>query len=247
MSFGIYFMQNFTLTAALRTATGRKTYGLRAEGIVPAVVYGAVEKTFAIQMDRGTFIRLYKEAGESSLIELQIEGQKPLHVLIQDIQVDALRGEVIHADFLALDMTKKVETGVKLRFIGESVAIKSLGGILVHPVDEILVRALPKDLPQHIDVDLSALATFEDAVQLKDLAAIPGVEFLGDVNQTVALVAAPRSEEELAELSKAVEVDVTKVEVVAKKKEAEEGEESADGASTTIKAAPAKKEEKSKK
>lgn len=235
-------MQTFTLTAAPRTVMGRKTYSLRVEGIVPAVVYGAMEKPLNIQMERNVFVRLYKEAGESSLIELQVDGQKsPMHVLIQDIQVDPLRGEVIHADFRALDMTKKVETGVKLRFIGESAAVKSLGGILVHPVDEIMVRALPKDLPQHIDVDLTKLATFEDAVQLKDIAVISGVEFLANLNQTVALVTPPRSEEELAELSKAVELDVTKVEVVVKKKE--EGEEGEEGAEVV----PAKEEAKPKK
>ncbi len=244
-------MQTFTLTVSPRAVTGRKTYSLRVDGLVPAVVYGAIEKPLNIQMSRGGFIRLYKEAGESSLIELQIEGQKqPLHVLIQEIQVDPLRGEVIHADFRALDITKKVETGVKLRFVGESAAVKSLGGILVHPVDEIMVRALPKDLPQHIDVDLSKLATFEDTVQLKDLATLSGVEFLNNANQTVALVTPPRSEEELAELSKAVELDVTKVEVVEKKKETEETEEGEDqtAPAAEAKAAPAKKEEaKSKK
>ncbi len=207
-----------TLAASPRTHAGRKTYHLRNEGIIPAVVYGTGMEPKNIQVDRALFTRLFKTAGESTLVELALDGGAPLHVLIQDVQLDPLRDEFTHADFRVVDMTKKIEAEVKLHFIGESAAVKAMGGTLVRPVEEVRVRALPKDLVSFIEVDLSKLATFEDAIHLKDLVVPPGVEFMDDLDSTVALVAAPRSEEELADLNKAVEIDVTAVEKVEKKK-----------------------------
>ncbi len=227
-------MPTYTLQAKTRDLLGRKTNRLRAEGMVPAVVYGpALSEPKNILIERGAFTRLFKEAGESSIVELALEKGEPLHVLIQDIQQDPLRDEVIHADFRAVDMTKKVETEVKLRFVGESAAVKSLGGTLVHPIEAIKVRALPKDLVNHIDIDISKLTTFDDVIQVKDIAAPAGIELLLGASQTVALVAPPRSEEEMAELDKAVDIDVSKVEVAAKKKEEPE-----EGAEAPSEAAP---------
>jgi large subunit ribosomal protein L25 len=202
---------------------GRKNYVLRHEGRIPAVVYGSGTEPMNIEVVHNEFAKAFRTAGESSLVELSIDGAESLHVLIQDAQTDPLRGEYIHADFRAVDMTKKIEAEVKLAFVGDSPAVKGLGGTLMHPMDEIRIRALPKDLMSHIDVDISRLATFDDQILVKDLVVPAGVEVLEDMDATVALVAAPRSEEELAELDKAVEIDVTAVEKVEKPKK--EGEE----------------------
>jgi large subunit ribosomal protein L25 len=224
-------MEMKTLQAAARTLRGRKTYKLRVEEQIPAVVYGAGIEPKSVQLDRAAFTKLYKTAGESTLIELQIEGDKPVNVLIQDIQYDPLRSEVIHADFRAVDMSKKIEADVKLHFFGDAPAVKALGGTMVHTMETVRVRALPKDLVSQLDVDVSSLATFEDAVQVKDITVPEGMEILANENQTLAIVEAPRSEEELAALDKAVEMDVTAVEKVeAKKKEDEEAAAGAEGA-----------------
>ncbi len=215
-----------TLAASPRVHAGRKTYHLRNEGIIPAVVYGTGMEPKNIQVDRALFTRLFKTAGESTLVELALEGGAPLHVLIQDVQLDPLRDEFTHADFRVVDMTKKIEAEVKLHFVGEAPAVKALGGTLVRTVEEVRVKALPKDLVSFIEVDLSKLVNFEEGIQLKDLVVPAGVEFLDDMEQTVAIVAAPRSEEELADLNKAVEIDVTAVEKVEKEKK---GDEEAEG------------------
>lgn len=217
-------METLTLQAKTRTIMGRKTYKLRNEGIIPAVVYGVGTEPLNIEVDHKAFAKALKTAGESTLVELTVDGGKALHVLIQDAQTNPLREEFTHADFRAVDMTKKIEAEVKLAFVGESPAVKGLGGTLVRPIDEIRVRALPKDLVSHIDVDISTLATFEDQILVKDLPVPSGLEILEDENAAVALVAAPRSEEELAELNKAVEIDVNAVEKVEKEKKADETE-----------------------
>lgn len=221
-------METLTLQAKPRVLKGRKTYQLRNEGIIPAVVYGSGTDPVNVEVNHNEFAKVLKTAGESMLVELAVEGGKTMYVLIQDAQTDPLRDEYTHADFRAVDMSKPIEAEVKLVFVGESGAVKGLGGTLVHPLDEVRVRALPKDLVSHIDVDISALATFEDQILVKDLPVPAGVEILEDEDATVALVEEPRSEEELAELNKAVEMDVNAVEKVEKeKKEEAEGDEAA--------------------
>jgi large subunit ribosomal protein L25 len=214
-------METLSLQAKKRTLIGRKTYQLRNEGIIPAVVYGVGIEPINIEVAHNEFAKAFKNAGESTIVELTVGEGKPLHVLIQDTQTDPMQGLYVHADFRAVDMTKKIEAEVKLTFVGESPAVKGLGGTLVHPLDEIRVRALPMDLVSHIDVDVSKLVTFEDQISVKDLPVPEGVEVLEDANATVALVAAPRSEAELAELDKAVDIDVTAVEKVEKEKKEE--------------------------
>lgn len=215
-------MEAIVLNAATRSLVGRKTAALRSEGVIPAVVYGAgVPEPLSIELNRNEFVRLYKTAGESTLLALTVDG-KAINVLIQDLQVDPLRDEISHVDFRAVDMTKMVEAEVNLRFVGESMAMKSLGGTLVHPMETLRVRALPSKLISHIDVDISKLATFEDAILVKDLPLPEGMEAVDDLEQTVALVDAPRSDEEMAALNTAVEIDVTQVEKVEAKKKADE-------------------------
>lgn len=217
-------MQSYSLVAQPRTLIGRKNRSLRAEGNVPAVAYGpALATPKNLSVERASFVRVYKAAGESSVLELQVEGEKALHVLIQDIQVDPIRGEVTHIDFRAIDMNKPVEANVKIVFVGESQALKA-GGTLVQALNALKVRCLPANLPHELTVDMTKLATFEDVVKVKDMAIPANVEVLEAPDATVALVEAPRSEEEMAALNQAVDVDVTKVEVVKKEKAAEEGE-----------------------
>ncbi len=217
-------MQSYSLVAQPRTIVGRKNLVLRAEGGVPAVAYGpALAQPKNLAVDRASFVRVFKAAGESSVIELQVEGDKPLHVLIQDIQVDPIRGEVTHIDFRAIDMNKPVEANVKLVFAGQSTALKA-GGTLVQALTALKVRCLPANLPHELTVDMTKLATFEDKVLVQDIVLPAGVEVLEDAEATIALVEAPRTEEELAALNQAVDVDVTKVEVVKKEKATEEGE-----------------------
>lgn len=208
-----------------REIMGRKNYLLRNEGQVPAVIYGAGTEPTNVTVDHNTLAKLFKTAGESTLVEMQIEGGKTVNVLIQDIQKDPLREEIIHADFRAVDMNKPIEAEVKLKFVGESPAVKALGGTLVRPLDTLLVKALPNALVSTLEVDLTRLATFDDVVRVSDLAVPEGVEILEEDNRTLAVVMPPRSEEEMAALDEAVETDVAAVQVEGEKKEGEEGAE----------------------
>ena len=220
-------MNTLTLQAKARTEVGRKTNVLRAQGQVPAVVYGADTEPQSITIDRNLFAKMYKAAGESSLVELVIDGKNALHVLIHDYQTDPLRDEVTHVDFQSVDMKKEIEAEIQLKFVGESPAVKALGGTLMASLDEVKVKCLPSKLVRDIEVDISKLVTFDDAIRLSDLVIPEGVVILDDLHLTVVSVTAPRTEEELKALNETVVEDVTGVAVEKKKEDAAEGEEAA--------------------
>lgn len=209
----------------MRTLKGRKNWKIRAEGQVPAIVYGAFKEPKMVSVDRNEFVRVFKSAGESTVVDLQVEGVGSIPVLFQDHQQDPLRDEVTHIDFREVDLTKPVEAEVRLEFVGESMAVKALGGTLVHVMEEVEVRALPGNLPSEIKVSLEALKTFEDVIRISDLEIPEGVEVLGDAQESVVVVTPPRSDAELAGLDAAVNVDVAAIEKVEKKPAAEEAAE----------------------
>ncbi|HLD21144.1 MAG TPA: 50S ribosomal protein L25 [Patescibacteria group bacterium] len=216
-------MSEHILEAKSRTERGRKTSILRDAGSVPAVVYGSGTEPLNITVDRNQFVKMYQAAGESSIVELKIDEKSALHVLIQDYQIDPLRHEYTHIDFRSIDMSKEIETEVELEFVGESAAVKALGGTFIPSLETVAIRALPSKLVRSIQVDISVLATFDDAIHISDLKAPEGVQILEDAETTIASVEPPRSDAEMEALNEAVEIDVAAVEVAKEKKE-EEGE-----------------------
>jgi len=207
-----------TLTATPRTEAGTKACrALRAQGKVPAVVYGAGHEAQSITLVAKEFDKIWHEAGESTIVELGGLG-KMLSVLIQDVSVDPLYGTPTHADLFAVRTDEAIEVTVPLEFTGVAPAEK-LGGTLIKVMHEIDIEALPKDLPHSIDVDVSALVTFDDQIHVSDLVLPTGVTAVTDGEEVVALVqVAGEAEEE------AVVADVSTVEVAKKGKEETETE-----------------------
>ncbi|HBP00163.1 MAG: 50S ribosomal protein L25 [Candidatus Uhrbacteria bacterium GW2011_GWF2_41_16] len=215
-------MQTITLQAVKRTLSGRKTFKLRSQGQVPAILYGVGTEPVSISLDRKALISAFRESGESTLVDLSIENTSPIKVLIQDLQYDPLRHELIHADFRSVDLSKTVRAEIKLHFVGEAPAVKALAGILVHAADSIEVEAFPQALVSSIDVDISVLQTFDDVIHLSDIKFPEGIKPVDELETTIAVVTPPRSEAELADLNKTVDVDVTAVEVAKREKKEEE-------------------------
>lgn len=218
-------MSVLTLAAQIRTAVGRKTNKIRAEGKVPAIVYGSGTEPIMLTVDRNQFVKSYKDAGESSIVELAVDGGSPLHVLIQDFQLDPLRDEVTHIDFRSVDMTKEIDAEVELEFVGESMAVKALGGTFVPSKDSVAVKCLPSKLVRKLTIDIGSLKTFDDVIRVEDIVVPEGMVIDEDPNTTLAAVQAPRSEAEMDELNQKVELDVTAVEVEKKAKEDAAAEE----------------------
>ena len=130
-------------------------------------------------------------------------GGKSFNVLIHDVSYDPVRDMPIHADFHAVRMDKVIRTHVPLVFIGESPAVKNEGGVLVRVVQELEVEALPQNLPHELMVELSSLATIGSTLHARDIMLQTGVTLLVDLGETIAVVEAPRSEDDIAALSQA--------------------------------------------
>jgi large subunit ribosomal protein L25 len=218
-----------SLQAATRTKLGRKTNFLRAANTIPAVVYGDFIEPQTIEVDHMTFVKTYNAAGESSIVDLAIDAEKSLPVLIHDYQTNPLTDEVTHIDFRAVDLTKPIDAVVRLKFVGESAAVKALGGTLILSRDSVTINCLPTNLMRNIIVDLGQLATFEDVIRVGDLNVNAGVTLLDSENLTVAIVAKPRTAAEMAALDEDISEDVAAVEGGEEKAEGEEGEEGKPG------------------
>jgi len=213
-----------TLKAKNRKDLGKKVKALREQGILPAVLYGPKIKNLSIKIDFKEFKDIYKEAGESSLISLEIDNDK-FPVLIHEVKKDPLTGEPIHADFYQPILTEEVEATVPIVFKGEALAVKELGGTLVREISEIEVKALPKNLPHEIEVDISGLETFDDEILVKDLKLPENVTVQRDKNEIVALVTPPETEKIEEELEKPIEEKVEEVEEAEEKEDKEKSEE----------------------
>ncbi len=205
------------LTATKRSKA-EKLATVRNNGMVPAVVYGAHVENTILSVPSVDFIKVFRVAGESSTIQLAIDGIN-VDVLIHDVQLDPLKGFPLHVDFLAVDMNKPVQVAIPLEFTGVAPAEKAGLGVLVKVLHEVEVSALPKDLPHAISVDLATLATLEDQIHVSNIVLPKGVEMITDTEEVVALVAAAKEEVESAP------VDLSSIEVEKKGKKEEEAAE----------------------
>ncbi len=192
-------MTNATeLAAGIRTVTGKASHKLAKDGQVPAIVYGRTVEPVALAVDRRELERLLHHAAVgSTLIDLKIDGQATaVDVIIKEVKHDEVKGVVQHVDFWAVDMGATLQTAVAITFVG-SAAGEREGGTVMHALRELKVEARPKDLPEHIEVDVSHLG-IGDSMTVADLAWPAGVVFLEDPETLVASVAAPRVEVEEA-------------------------------------------------
>jgi large subunit ribosomal protein L25 len=155
---------------------------------------------------------------------------QPTKVLIHAVQHHPTRPDILHVDFYQVRMTEKLETDIELNLIGESAAVKEMGGILVRSMDKVKVSCLPGDLVHSIDVDIAALKTFEDRIRVADIVAPKGITIMENPEEIVATVSQPRTEAELASLNEEVKVDVANVEVEKKGKTDEEAAAEGDAA-----------------
>lgn len=175
--------------------TSKKAAHIRREGFVPAVIYGRSEESTPISVSRRDFEKLYKTAGSSTVITLTGLGSDK-DALIQDVEFHAVSGEPLHADFYAIEKGQTVTVSVPLEFDGVSPAVKDLGGILTKVMHELEMEVQPKDLPQAINVDISALKTLEDKIFVGDLKLPSSAKISIPMDEVVAMVSVAKEETE---------------------------------------------------
>lgn len=185
-----------------RSQTGRNSVKkLRAAGQVPAVIYGATYKAANLQVGaRQIHDVLAHATGEQMLVELEIAGETGSTnklALIQSVQHHAVRGDILHVDFHAVAENEKLHAHVVVETTGESVGVKTYGGLMVMMLHSVEVECLPKDLPERIVVDISSL-NVGDAIHLRDLNLPAGVQFRGDGDITVLRISGASVSEPVA-------------------------------------------------
>ncbi len=216
---------------------------LRTSGRVPATIYGRQAKPQNLEVSAEEITDLlHHSVSENLLVDLSVENDARAKrlALVQEIQHHPLSGKVLHVDFHEVAENEKVTVHVPVETVGEAAGVKNGGGTLEHVLHKLKVRCLPKDLPEQITVDVSALEIGK-AVHIGEIKAPEGVEILGDKHISVVAVAAPRAEEEVAtpEAKAAGDVEMTK-------EKKEEGAEGAAPAKADAKAAGDKKAEAAK-
>lgn len=199
------------LAAEPRTLFGKQTKALRQAGKLPVVAYGHHEPPLALTVSAAEFGNVWKQAGESTVIALAIGGEEK-EALIHEVAYHPVSGEPIHTDFYLIEKGKVLQVPVRLEFVGASEAVKSLGGILVKVLHQLEVEALPKDLPGHLEVDISQLANLESQILVRDLKLPSGVKPLAGPEEVVASIATVQEEKEEAP------IDLSQIEVEKKGK-----------------------------
>lgn len=187
------------LSAQPRTGLGRGAVRkIKQQGLVPAVVYGAKQQPEHVQLSARDISNVLAHAtGEHFLVELEIAGGANRLALIQEVQHHPLRGDVLHVDFHAVSADEVIHSSVPVETVGEATGVKNYGGILETPIHQLEVECLPKDLPDVIRIDVTALNVGE-GIHIKDLQLPAGVKARGDSELTVVRVAPPTVQDDAA-------------------------------------------------
>ena len=215
----------FEISATIRQPN-ESLDSLRNQGILPAVLYGKKIDNLSISVDKREFEKIYKQAGKSALISLTTGGKK-FSVLIHSFQKHPLTGDILHIDFYQPSLTEETTAKIPLELVGVSLAEKDLGGTIVKDIQELEVKALPQNLPNKIEVDISGLKTFEDNILVKDIKISGDVKIVKDSEEVVVSVSAPTNVE--AELEKPIDENIEEVEKAGKEKKEEESEAADEG------------------
>jgi large subunit ribosomal protein L25 len=176
-------MKKLTLAVEERSITGRKVKNLRKQGILPGTIYGKDIPSVSIQLPIKEFEKTYKEVGETGLIYLELGTGKQRPVLIKHLQTDPRYSLPLNVDFYQVNLSEKVSAMVPVVAVGEPKAVSENVGLLLTPTTEVEVEALPTELPENIEVEISHLAAIGDQITVADLKPIEEVTVLTDPGQ----------------------------------------------------------------
>jgi len=189
-------MSKHTLSADIRKLTGRKVKSIRRQGLTPANIFGKNIKSQSLQISTPEFLKLRKETGESTLIYLDITGEKePRPVMVHEVTVDPVTDHVLHVDFHQVDLKEKTTAPVAVKLTGESPAEKEKLGILVQQLHEVEVEALPADMPESIELTVEKLVAVGDAIYVKDISVSSKLVIKTDPESIVVKIEALAKEE----------------------------------------------------
>lgn len=183
-----------TVKANTRNDFKRSTKNeLRKSGLVPAVVYGKDKEPIAVSVNSLELLMTVRDEGKNAIISLDIEGKKPVDVMLHDYQIEPIRNELYHADFYMVDMSQEMDVEVAIHLEGDAQGVKD-GGILSQPLHELAIRAKPNQIPEEITLDVSNLEV-GDSLLVSDVKAGKNYEITQDETTTIVTILPPQTEE----------------------------------------------------
>ncbi|HLB60508.1 MAG TPA: 50S ribosomal protein L25 [Patescibacteria group bacterium] len=182
-------MKHIALKAEKRTVEGKKVKQLRKQQILPANIFGKETKSLAVQVPMADFVTVYNEAGETGIIEVTVKGEKaPRNVLIHNVHIHPVSSKFLHADLHQVTMKEMIRVEIPITLIGEAPAIAKHVGILIQLMDTVEVEALPANLPEEIQVDLSSLAEVGDEIKLADIKIAGDFKIVEDLQRSIVRI-----------------------------------------------------------
>jgi len=210
-------MKEIVLKAETREVIGKQVKALRRQGRLPGVIYGKSMDPILITLNMHDSTRVFPTITSSQLVVVEVEGKQHT-TLVREKQRQPVTGGLVHIDFQEVSLTEKLRTQVIIELIGESPAVKNFNAVLVPGLEELEVEALPRDLPERIQVDVSTLTEIGEAIHVRDIVLSNKVEVLNDENEIIVVVTAQAAEE----VEEVAEVAVPEPEVLERGKKEEE-------------------------
>ena len=182
-------MEKHTLTVQPRTVLGKRLKQLRAKGLLPANIYGKAVNSQAVQVEQKSLEKLLAEVGETSVVNVTIEGQEgTVPVLLHNVQVHPVTKAPLHVDLYQVNLKEKIKAHVPIVLVGEAKAVVEKIGVILELLHEIEVEALPTDLPENWEVNIEGLATVGEQILVGDIKLPGEVELLTDKEQVIVRV-----------------------------------------------------------
>lgn len=218
------------MVAEKRTVLGKKVKHLRREGILPANMFGKGIKSVSLQLPLKEFQAIYNKVHETGLVDLEVDGEKN-PILIQNVHIHPTTHIPLHADFFKVNLKEKVRATIPVVAVGEPKAVTDKIGVLLQPLSEVEVEALPADLPENIEVNVEGLSQIEDSITVENLTLPEGVEIQAEPTEMVFRIGELVSEEaeELAAEEEA-EAQAASEEAQAEQEQGESPQESSEQA-----------------
>ena len=189
-----------------RTVTGKKVKRLRRQSVVPVHVYGRDLAPESAQVEAQVLRRILPRVGTNVPLSVEIDGQKGENIcFVREVQRHPVTEHVLHVDFMRVDVKQTIRAEVPIVLLGSPPAVRDLSGTLLQPLQNILVEALPMDVPASIEVDVSDLDDFEKGIYVRDVSVDPNVTIVTDSEEMIARVSPPRVEGEVEEAEEAAE------------------------------------------
>ena len=188
-------MEKVVLKATKRDVLGKQVRALRRDGQLPAVIYGRhVDQPVSISLDAHVAEQVFAKLTSSTLVTIEVAGGEEFTAIVREKQRNYIKGNLTHVDFLALDLTEKIRTTVRLTFVGVAPAVKDYSAVLVHRMDALEVECLPTDLPERITVDISSIREIGNNIHVREIPLPENVLVLDDEDDVVIVATLVKEE-----------------------------------------------------